>query len=50
MAFVPSFADVTAFATDDGLVLVDMGSSFTGAASADWAGRQVSRGPGWPTG
>ena len=29
VAFVPSFANVSAFATDDGLVLVDTGSEFT---------------------
>ncbi|HUQ38953.1 MAG TPA: MBL fold metallo-hydrolase, partial [Acidimicrobiales bacterium] len=28
VAFVPSFANVSAFATDDGLVLVDTGSAF----------------------
>jgi glyoxylase-like metal-dependent hydrolase (beta-lactamase superfamily II) len=32
VAFVPSFANVSAFATEDGLVLVDTGSSFVAAA------------------
>ncbi len=32
VVFVPSFANVSAFATDDGLVLVDTGSSFVAAA------------------
>src|SRR5262245_59888054 len=32
VAFVPSFANVSAFATPDGLVLVDTGSSFAAAA------------------
>ncbi|HTZ10526.1 MAG TPA: alkyl sulfatase dimerization domain-containing protein [Acidimicrobiales bacterium] len=32
VAFVPSFANVSAFETDDGLVLVDTGSSFVAAA------------------
>jgi len=32
VAFAPSFANVSAFATQDGLVLVDTGSSFTAAA------------------
>jgi glyoxylase-like metal-dependent hydrolase (beta-lactamase superfamily II) len=32
VAFVPSFANVSAFGTDDGLVLVDTGSSFVAGA------------------
>jgi len=32
VAFVPSFANVSAFSTDDGLVLVDTGSSFVAGA------------------
>ena len=32
VAFIPSFANVSAFATDDGLVLVDTGSSFMAAS------------------
>ena len=32
IAFVPSFANVSAVATDDGLVLVDTGSSFVAGA------------------
>ena len=32
VAFVPSFANVSAFATADGLVLVDTGSSFVAAS------------------
>jgi len=32
VAFVPSFANVSAFSTEDGLVLVDTGSSFVAAA------------------
>src|SRR5574340_933715 len=32
VAFVPSFANVSAFATGDGLLLVDTGSSFVAAA------------------
>ncbi len=32
VAFVPSFANVSAFATQDGLVLVDTGSSFVAAS------------------
>ena len=32
VAFVPSFANVSALATDDGLVLVDTGSSFVAQA------------------
>ncbi len=32
VAFVPSFANVSAFSTDDGLVLVDTGSSFVAEA------------------
>jgi glyoxylase-like metal-dependent hydrolase (beta-lactamase superfamily II) len=46
VAFVPSFANVTAFATDDGLVLVDTGSSFAGAACHDefrrWTGQRLN--------
>ena len=34
-AFVPSFANVSAFGTDDGLVLVDTGSTFVAAAVHD---------------
>jgi glyoxylase-like metal-dependent hydrolase (beta-lactamase superfamily II) len=43
VSFVPSFANVTAFATDDGLVLVDTGSSFTGAACHDELRRWTSQ-------
>jgi len=35
VAFVPAFANVTAFATGDGLVLVDTGSSFAAKAIHD---------------
>jgi len=35
VAFVPSFANVSAFATGDGLVLVDTGSSFVASAVHD---------------
>src|SRR5579863_8681180 len=35
VAFVPSFANVSAVATDDGLVLVDTGSSFVAQAVHD---------------
>jgi alkyl sulfatase BDS1-like metallo-beta-lactamase superfamily hydrolase len=35
VAFVPSFANVSAFATEEGLVLVDTGSSFVAAAVHD---------------
>jgi glyoxylase-like metal-dependent hydrolase (beta-lactamase superfamily II) len=35
VAFVPAFANVTAFATGDGLVLVDTGSSFAATAIHD---------------
>jgi alkyl sulfatase BDS1-like metallo-beta-lactamase superfamily hydrolase len=35
VAFLPSFANVSAFATDDGLVLVDTGSTFVAAAVHD---------------
>ncbi|MGA2521881.1 MAG: alkyl sulfatase dimerization domain-containing protein [Acidimicrobiales bacterium] len=35
VAFVPSFANVSAFSTDDGLVLVDTGSSFVAQAVHD---------------
>jgi alkyl sulfatase BDS1-like metallo-beta-lactamase superfamily hydrolase len=35
VAFVPSFANVSAFATGDGLVLVDTGSSFVATAVHD---------------
>src|SRR3984957_20602635 len=46
VAFVPAFANVTAVATDDGLVLVDTGSSFAAAAiHADlrrWTGQRLN--------
>ena len=35
VAFVPSFANVSAFITDDGLVLVDTGSAFVASAVHD---------------
>ena len=35
VAFVPSFANVSAFATDEGLVLVDTGSSFVASTVHD---------------
>lgn len=35
VAFVPAFANVTAFATEDGVVLVDTGSSFAAKAIHD---------------
>jgi len=46
VAFVPSFANVSAFATPDGLVLVDTGSSFVAAAIHDelrrWSGQRLN--------
>ena len=46
VAFVPSFANVSAFVTDDGLVLVDTGSSFAGAAVQSelrrWTGQRLN--------
>ena len=46
VAFLPSFANVTAFATEDGLVLVDTGSSFVAAAVHDelrrWSGQRLN--------
>jgi glyoxylase-like metal-dependent hydrolase (beta-lactamase superfamily II) len=46
VAFVPSFANVSAFVTDDGLVLVDTGSSFAGAAVYSelrrWTGQRLN--------
>jgi glyoxylase-like metal-dependent hydrolase (beta-lactamase superfamily II) len=46
VAFVPSFANVSAFATPDGLVLVDTGSSFAGAAVHSelrrWSGQRLN--------
>lgn len=46
VAFVPSFANVSAFVTDDGLVLVDTGSSFAGAAVHSelrrWTGQRLN--------
>ena len=46
VAFVPSFANVSAFATPDGLVLVDTGSSFTAAAVHSelrrWSGQRLN--------
>ena len=45
VAFVPAFANVTAVATDDGLVLVDTGSSFAAAAIHEelrrWTGQRL---------
>ena len=45
VAFVPSFANVSAFATEDGLVLVDTGSSFFAAAVHGelrrWSGQRL---------
>src|SRR5579863_3107042 len=45
VAFVPSFANVSAFATGDGLVLVDTGSSFVAGAVHDavkaWAPQRL---------
>jgi glyoxylase-like metal-dependent hydrolase (beta-lactamase superfamily II) len=45
IAFVPSFANVSAFATSDGLVLVDTASSFVAAAVHGelrrWSGRRL---------
>jgi glyoxylase-like metal-dependent hydrolase (beta-lactamase superfamily II) len=46
VAFVPSFANVSAFATLDGLVLVDTGSSFVAAAVHEalrrWSGQRLN--------
>jgi hypothetical protein len=46
VVFVPSFANVSAFATPDGLVLVDTGSSVTAAAVHSelrrWTGQPLS--------
>jgi len=46
VAFVPSFANVSAFATGDGLVLVDTGSSFAAAAVNEelrrWNGQRLN--------
>jgi glyoxylase-like metal-dependent hydrolase (beta-lactamase superfamily II) len=46
VAFVPSFANVSAFATPDGLVLVDTGSSFAAAAVHSelrrWSGQRLN--------
>ena len=46
VAFLPSFANVTAFATGDGLVLVDTGSPFVAAAVHDelrrWSGQRLN--------
>ena len=46
VAFLPSFANVTAFTTEDGLVLVDTGSSFVAAAVHDelrrWSGQRLN--------
>ncbi len=46
VAFLPSFANVSAFATEDGLVLVDTGSSFVAAAVHDelrrWSGQRLN--------
>ncbi|HML00069.1 MAG TPA: alkyl sulfatase dimerization domain-containing protein [Acidimicrobiales bacterium] len=45
VAFVPSFANVSAFSTDDGLVLVDTGSIFVAQAVHDelrrWSGDRL---------
>ncbi len=45
VAFVPAFANVTAVATDAGLVLVDTGSSFAARASTSglrrWSGQRL---------
>jgi glyoxylase-like metal-dependent hydrolase (beta-lactamase superfamily II) len=45
VAFVPAFANVTAIRTDDGLVLVDTGSSFAAQAIHDdvrrWTGQRL---------
>ena len=46
VAFVPSFANVSAFSTDDGLVLVDTGSTFVAHAVHDtlraWSGARLN--------
>jgi glyoxylase-like metal-dependent hydrolase (beta-lactamase superfamily II) len=46
VAFLPSFGNVSAFATQDGLVLVDTGSSFVAAAIRDelrrWTGQRLN--------
>lgn len=46
VAFVPSFANVSAFATEDGLVLVDTASSFVAAAVhaelRKWTGQRLN--------
>jgi glyoxylase-like metal-dependent hydrolase (beta-lactamase superfamily II) len=46
VAFLPSFGNVSAFATEDGLVLVDTGSSFVAAAVHDelrrWSGQRLN--------
>jgi glyoxylase-like metal-dependent hydrolase (beta-lactamase superfamily II) len=46
VAFLPSFANVSAFATGDGLVLVDTGSSFVASATRDelrrWSGQRLN--------
>ena len=46
VAFLPSFGNVSAFATQDGLVLVDTGSSFTAeairAAVRRWDGQRLN--------
>jgi glyoxylase-like metal-dependent hydrolase (beta-lactamase superfamily II) len=46
VAFVPSFANVSAFSTQDGLVLVDTGSSFVAATVHDeirrWSGQRLN--------
>jgi alkyl sulfatase BDS1-like metallo-beta-lactamase superfamily hydrolase len=46
VAFLPSFGNVSAFATEDGLVLVDTGSSFVAAAVRDelrrWSGQRLN--------
>jgi hypothetical protein len=39
VAFLPSFGNVSGFATDDGLVLVDTGSPVTAAAVREEFGR-----------
>jgi glyoxylase-like metal-dependent hydrolase (beta-lactamase superfamily II) len=45
VAFVPAFANVTAIATDDGLVLVDTGSAFAASAIHEelrrWTGERL---------
>jgi glyoxylase-like metal-dependent hydrolase (beta-lactamase superfamily II) len=46
VAFLPSFANVSAFETEDGLVLVDTGSSFVAAAVHEelrrWSGQRLN--------